>query len=755
MHMKMFAAAVFALLSLGLRPALAMTVDGQLDEAEWAQAQVFTDFRVLEPLTREVPPQATQLRILPLPDGLYVGLRSEMAPELRTYGSSPRDAPRLDADPAILLIDFEGLGKTAYEFSISLSGSKRDGIILNQNQQSRDWDADWQAAVHEDATGWSAEWLIPWSVAPEGATRGDKRTIAVYASRYIKRNAHRYAFPAIEYLGANFVRDFQQLEVPRYSSSSLVWLPYVSLTHDTLNDSSKGHAGVDVFWKPNGRNQLSVSLNPDFGQVESDDLIVNFSPVETFFEEKRPFFTQGQQLFDLRASRYSRLVNTRRIGAAPDSGPEAGSDVLAAVKYTGIRGDNEFGVFGAAEDHSAQAQGRRYLTARWRHSHDGYSLGYLGTATLRPTLARDAYVHAIDYSQRLHQGMALSGQVMMSDIHIGEAGTAGTAATDSSVSRGYGTWARFDYQPGTRWQHKLTATWYDRHLDINDLGYQERANIVQLDSITDFFTRQYRASAPAESGFWELALGLPYNTYGQRLVTRIDINHEFQWRNGAESFFFYVHEFPGFDDLITRGNGALRMPTRHNYGGDYRSPAQGRFRYYAKFVAREQGFTGLTQQLNFEPSWFLTGNLVLGLPLELSNSPNWLLWTAGSQVATYHRHEFHVGLNASWYPTARQELRLKFQWVGLGAQALQLYQLLPDGTPLAIAGLPSDFTDSTFATQLRYRFEFKPQSELYVVYSRGGDGSLDDRTESLAAQFRRARDQITTSQFFVKLRYRI
>jgi len=755
MHMKILTTTVLALLSLGLRPALAITVDGQLDEAEWAQAQVFTDFRVLEPLTREVPPQATQLRILPLPDGLYVGLRSEMPPELRTYGSSPRDAPRLDADPAILLIDFEGLGKTAYEFSISLSGSKRDGIILNQNQQSRDWDADWQAAVHEDATGWSAEWLIPWSVAPEGATHGDKRTIAVYASRYIKRNAHRYAFPAIEYLGANFVRDFQQLEVPRYSSSSLVWLPYVSLTHDTLNDSSKGHAGVDVFWKPNGRNQLSVSLNPDFGQVESDDLIVNFSPVETFFEEKRPFFTQGQQLFDLRASRYSRLVNTRRIGAAPDAGAETGSNVLAAVKYTGIRGDNEFGVFGAAEEHSSEAQGRRYLTARWRRSHDGYSLGYLGTATLRPTLARDAYVHAIDYSQRLHQGMALSGQVMMSDIRSGEAGTAGTAATDSSVSRGYGTWARFDYQPGTRWQHKLTATWYDRHLDINDLGYQERANIVQLDSITDFFTRQYRASAPAESGFWELALGLPYNTYGQRLVTRVDINHEFQWRNGAESFAFYVHEFPGFDDLITRGNGALRMPTRHNYGGDYRSPAQGRFRYYAKFVAREQGFTGLTQQLNFEPSWFLTGNLVLGLPLELSNSPNWLLWTAGSQVATYHRHEFHVGLNASWYPTARQELRLKFQWVGLGAQALQLYQLLPDGTPLAIAGLPSDFTDSTFATQLRYRFEFKPQSELYVVYSRGGDGSLDDRTESLAAQFRRARDQITTSQFFVKLRYRI
>jgi len=752
MHMKILATTAFVLLNLATRPALAMTVDGQLDEAEWAQAQVFSDFRVLEPLTREAAPQATELRVLPLADGLYVGLRSELAPELRTYGRSARDAPRLDADPSILLIDFEGLGKTAYEFTISLSGSKRDSIILNQTELSRDWDADWQAAVHEDATGWSAEWLIPWSVAPEGAAHGDKRTIAVYASRYIKRYAHRYSFPAIEMLGANFVRDFQHLEVPRYSSSSLVWLPYVSLTHDTLDHSSKGRAGADVFWKPNGRNQLSASLNPDFGQVESDDLIVNFSAVETFLEDKRPFFTQGLQLFDLRTNRNGRLVNTRRIGAAPDAGPETASNVLAAAKYTGIRGDDEFGVFGAAEDHSTQAQGRRYLAARWRHAHGGRNFGYLGTATLRPALARDAYVHAIDYSQRLRQGMALSAQAMMSDIHVG---AAGATDADSGVSRGYGAWARFDYQPGTRWQHKLFATWYDRHLDINDLGYQERADIVQLDSVSDFFTRQYRTSAPAESGFWELTTNLPYNTHGQRLAARVDINHQFQWRNGAESFFFYIHEFPGFDDLITRGNGALRMPTRHNYGGDYRSPTRGHFRYYVQAIAREQGFTGLTHQLHFEPNWFLTDNLVLGLPLEFWDSPNWLLWTAGAQVATYRRHEFHLGLNASWYPTARQELRLKFQWVGLGAQALQRYQLLPDGTPLAIAGLPSDFTDSTFGTQLRYRFEFKPQSELYLVYSRGGDGSLDDRSESLAAQFRRARDQLTTSQFFVKLRYRI
>ena len=135
----------------------------------------------------------------------------------------------------------------------------------------------------------------------------------------------RYAYPAIELLGANFVRDFKRIEIPHYNAPTLDLYPYASVTHDTLSGATRGRAGFDLFWKPNGRNQVSAAVNPDFGQVESDDLVVNFTAIETFFEEKRPFFTQGQQLFDLRMTTLGldvsdRLVNTRRIGAAPDAG---------------------------------------------------------------------------------------------------------------------------------------------------------------------------------------------------------------------------------------------------------------------------------------------------------------------------------------------------------------------------------------------------------------------------------------------------
>ena len=752
------------LLALFACPLQAMTVDGVLDEPEWAQAQVFTDFRETEPLTRAVPPLATELRVLPLPDALYIGMRSELPPAMRTRGHSPRDTPIFDADPAILIIDFEGLGKTAYEFAYSLSGTKRDSIILNQTELSRDWDGDWEAAAHEDATGWVAEFRIPWSIAPEGAVHGDKRTIGFYAARYVKRTVRRYAFPAIELLSANFVREFQRIEVPRYSTASLALSPYVSVTSDTLAGTVRGRAGVDLIWKPNGRNQLSASLNPDFGQVESDDLVVNFSTIETFFEEKRPFFTQGLQLFDLRTTQEGRLVNTRRIGAAPDAGGETSSDVLAASKYTGLHDDSEYGIFAAIEDHSSAAHGRRFLSGRWRYAHDGYSLGYLGTATLHPTLARDAYVHAIDYNQRLGAGMSLSAQALMSDIHTGGGGLSvahtGTTGTDFTslepgVTRGYGAWARLEYQPGTRWQHSLRASWFDRHLDFNDLGYQQRNDVALFSSESSYFTRQYRATAPAQSGFWLLHTEIPYNTRGQRLVADLDIEHEFLWRNGGESTFTYVHEFPGFDDLITRGNGSVRMAARHNWIAEYVSPISGRFRYSIKGLLHEQGFTGYVRELSFKPKWFLTENLTIEVPVDLADGVTWLLWTSGAKLASYRRHELHLGLNTSWYASPRQELRMKIQWLGLGAEAHQAFDVAADGTALPIAPLPSDFTVSTLGLQLRYRFEFRPQSDFYAVYSRGGDGSLDDRDESLHAQLRRAIDQTNTSLFYVKLRYRI
>src|SRR5260221_10741407 len=130
--------------------------------------------------------------------------------------------------------------------------------------------------------------------------------------------------------------------------------------------------------------------------------------------------------------------------------------------------------------------------------------------------------------------------------------------------------------------------------------------------------------------------------------------------------------------------------------------------------------------MRFIPKWLLTENQRVDANLNYFDSPNWLIWTAGSQVATFRRHELDSSLNLNWYPTSKQELRFKLQWIGLGPEALQPYVLPPVVTPAPAGGFPSDFTSSPLGVQGRYRFKFHPLSDLFVCYGRAGDGPLPD-----------------------------
>jgi len=88
-----------------------------------------------------------------------------------------------------------------------------------------------------------------------------------------------------------------------------------------IGKDSSCDAGADVFWKPNSEFQLSATINPDFGQGESDSLVANFSAQETFFGDRRPCFTENQGYFDFNLlSDISQLLYTRRVGAMADDG---------------------------------------------------------------------------------------------------------------------------------------------------------------------------------------------------------------------------------------------------------------------------------------------------------------------------------------------------------------------------------------------------------------------------------------------------
>jgi hypothetical protein len=196
--------------------------------------------------------------------------------------------------------------------------------------------------------------------------------------------------------------------------------PYVSTTVDRVDDDNDYKAGIDLFWRPSSNFQLTATANPDFGSVESDDVVVNLTANETFFPETRLFFQEGQEIFDTtpraRAEGDSRfaIVNTRRIGGRPRpprlppgaslSSREAlkTADLFGAAKLTGQFGAFRYGILAASEDETAftvndatffqqgQDFGALRLVYEDNHGAAYRGLGLLSTAVLHPEA--DAFV---------------------------------------------------------------------------------------------------------------------------------------------------------------------------------------------------------------------------------------------------------------------------------------------------------------------------------------------------------------------------
>src|SRR3546814_8004790 len=191
--------------------------------------------------------------------------------------------------------------------------------------------------------------LIPWYIAPMRKGVDGKRTMGIYLDRVVGITGERVAWPAASFTLPRFMSDFTQVTVPVHSQSLLEITPYVVGGYDNIGRRSDFDAGADVVWKPNGQTQLTATINPDFGQVESDDLVVNFDADETFFSDKRPFFTENQGIFEFGTpSDKSQLLYTRRVGSLADDGSGPG-DITAAVKLNGNLGEYKYGQFAAEE----------------------------------------------------------------------------------------------------------------------------------------------------------------------------------------------------------------------------------------------------------------------------------------------------------------------------------------------------------------------------------------------------------------------
>lgn len=715
-----------------------ITIDGKLDEPEWTQARSYDDFRITQPYRLTAPEAGlgTQARMLSTPEGIAVAFVLEQAPAVQ------RIKPRLErdqlrnADRVSFNIDFDGDGRAAYAFTVSLSGSIQDGVLTNENQLNTDWDTDWSSAVSESEGGWQAEILIPWSVATMRGADTANRTVAVYFARVVGSTGERQAFPAVaQDRGGSFVSDFEAVDIPQYRSALFHYWPYATALHDFIGDRTRYKAGVDVFWKPSPNFQLSGTVNPDFGQVEADDLVINFDAVETFFSDKRPFFTENQSIFDLRTPDSGRLIHTRRIGAT--------QDINAALKLNGSLGKLGYGLLAASEDDDA---GRDFYAARLQYPlSEALNIGWLGTDTERPSTDRRAQVQAVDMRWKPGASLIVNAQVLASAIDQQGVGTRDT-----------GAWLRTFWTPTDRWSFEVEATHFGAQLNFNDLGYQRRPNLNELEATADFNQRIADEQSRLRNIRWIAEVQARSNDQGYRLPTYLLLTNLYNFRNGNQLTLFAGPRTAGWDDRISRGNGLWRTSGRYAAEAEFTSARYGDWTFSAALGLTPVGLSATpARTASLTASWYPSEAFNAEFELAPEWTQDWLIWREANDFGRYSRRYDFAGVNLSWFPAARHELRLKSQWLAIRARDGRGYQLQSTGDMQVTGETLPDFDLNELGLQLRYRYLLGPQSDLFLAYSRGGSGEYEREdhigTGELFEEALRLRD---SDQLLVKVRYR-
>ena len=731
----------------------AIEIDGVLDEPEWQSAEVYTDFVTVEPLTGDVAKYATEVRMISNEDGLFFGFSNYQPKTVKRVNRRfARDA-KIEADRNVVSIDFDGTAVAAYDFTVGLANSRQDGIV-GRGTYSGDWDGTWYSQTSSGGDFWYSEFHIPWTVAPMSTSPTGKKRMSVWFSRVLYDESLRFAFPNAFYTRNTFMEDWHPVEVNQVKASTLDWFPYVSHNNDLLgnegidtNNSTKG--GLDFIWRPNSNTQLTGAVNPDFGQVESDDLVVNFSAFETFVSEKRPFFTENQALFDSAQPNEDVVLYTRRIGAGGEGGL---TDIDLAAKVTHFGRSLDMGLFVVREDGSDGSVGGDFVSSRLQRKVNNLSLGHRLTHVTRELLHRDATVQGIDLRWDSSDKVIFNAQILHSDIHQIPNKENNYQSIDEQDHAG---WINWIYAPSDEWSHALYLSHYGDKFEMNDMGYMRRNGFDEFYGYHRHDRLKYGAASALLSGATEFEYSYAENAEGDRLYVWSELKFDWIFKSTRKVSIDFEAISSGWDDRITRGNGLYFRPAKVKGSVRYESPRGNDYVFNAKAYTGTEDSEGVYYGAYFSPKIYLTESLTLGGRVGFKKYREWLLWDSDiSQLAGYETSRYSGNLRVDWYPSSRQEVRLRFQWIGVDADVINSYQLSDNGNLSTSSTTSSNFSVSDTAFQIRYRYQLAPLSDIFFVYSRGGFYGTQDGDEGPKNLLDEGWKGVQVESVIAKIRYR-
>lgn len=733
---------LFSILFISPQVISAITLDGILDETEWQQAQHFNQLITVEPYSLLEPTYVSDVLVFSDERGIYFGIKNFQPADTRNNDTSARDM-NMTSDKNNIVIDFDGNGHSAYSFEVGSAGSIRDGIWNNENNYSSEWDGNWQAKTSSSNEAWVVEIHIPWDIVSMKNNDQKTRTVKWYFSRSVAHNNQVYANVATVGSRQGFLTDFIPLEILDFVGSSYQVYGYATARQDFLQKQVTSDIGVDLFWKSGAGQQLSLTVNPDFGQIESDNLVVNFAPTEVFFNERRPFFTENQSLFDIRGANGLRLINTRRIGAKPDVGDGVLSDIDGAIKYTNNADNLTYGFFAASESSNDVIDGRDFFSSRFLRRFNDQSIGFLGSFTDRADIDRKALVYSLDHEYRWQNKFELRSQFIMTDIK------------DQGIKKiGTGGSVRFEHQINENTNQRIELSHYTHDFEVYDFGFLPRNNLNTARYTGSFKNNNFSDNKLTQEREIRIDANIRRNDSGDTLGSYFRFFDSWRYKNSSSLSWYFEYLSSGKDDLFSRGNGILDTDSGYTLSATYFTKNTGKFRNHGFLDYIDTYIGGRGFSAHIHPSYYFTDKYNVSLGIYYTDTNDWLNWKQDNIVGSYHRKQLRNILDFNANFSQKQELRLRFQWIAVSADAKKQL-LLNDRGGLSQTDLSevNDFSISNTALQIRYRYEIAPLSNLYIVYTRGGNAAFEQDTDILNL-FDSGIDQVNGDNFLVKVRFK-
>jgi hypothetical protein len=340
-------------------------IDGVLNEPTWQKAEK-TDFLTnTKPAMGGVFPYPTQVSVAYDNGALYVGAVCYVNAKDRTDRLAARDEIYENTDVFIAYFDTYHDRQNCFSFGVSTGNIQTDFKMAGEGYDGN-WDAAWFSEVLVSDTTWVVEMKIPFDAIR--FPKSKSQTWGVNFERQVVKKREIAEWAVIDNNRNDYVNMFNDLTgidniVPPVRLALLPFVSSYTLVPKGAKTETLLKVGADVKWGINESVTLDATLVPDYKQVRSDRLVYNLGPYEVYYNEQRPFFTEGAELYNKHGEVfYSRRVGS--IGSYYDEryGAEAPrvvsqypqqSNILNASKLTAkLKDGTGIGVFNAFTSHT-------------------------------------------------------------------------------------------------------------------------------------------------------------------------------------------------------------------------------------------------------------------------------------------------------------------------------------------------------------------------------------------------------------------